>query len=122
MESQEKITKEKINLACENEFLKYIQSEESLLIEGIVTPIARQDKIRISFFDSNYDFEELLFRLYNNEEIEIGFTVKSQIFLEIGNGSSKSQNVIGDAKGLIARKENILKVELKLIKFRKTLL
>lgn len=120
MENQEKITVEKINLACEKGFLDYLSTKENLNIEGKEFPITRQNKTQIQLFKPNYDLSEVLYGIYNEKKAELSFVVKSQIFRNLGNGDSMSQNIIGEITGLLSKNEDKLVFEISSIHITKS--
>ena len=120
MEKQEKITVEKINLACEIGFLDYLSTKENLNIEGKEFPITRQNKTQIQLFKPNYDLSEVLYGIYNEKKAELSFVVKSQIFINLGNGDSMSQNIIGEITGLLSKNEDKLVFEISSIYITKS--
>ena len=97
-----------------------MSTKENINIEGKEFPITRQNKTQIQLFKPNYDLSEVLYGIYDEKKAELSFVVKSQIFINLGNGDSMSQNIIGEITGLLSKNEDKLVFEISSIYITKS--
>lgn len=119
MENNEIIDDNYICQACENSILKYMTSQRTLKIKGLNIPLSHRYGVRNFFLTPKYDLAQVLNKILRNEDVEVSFNIKCQVFEKLGNGDATILDIRGNGAITILSKDDKLNFELESIYFSK---